>query len=505
MTVQAAELVTPYSTVAPYFGAPPTWLTEMDAQRILSYQIYEQIYWNVPETFVLQQRGSDADPIYVPTARTIIDTTNRYVAKDFGFMIDPQVGTPAGQVTLQNALTSLFRRERFWSQFAANKRFGLIRGDWLFHVIGNPAKPQGRRITIETIDPGAYFPVYHPDDPGKLIAVYIAEQYVDPSDNKVYIKRQTYWKGKDPLENDGSDTSIWNSVALFDPKSWEDITVNPKTVIKELAQLPPQITSIPVYHIRNFETPGDPFGSSELRGFERIAAAVNQAISDEELALALEGLGMYATDGGPPRDEQGNITDWILGPGNVVEHKGNFSRVTGVGSVAPVLDHVNFLIQQLKEASGTPDAATGKVDVAVAESGISLILQMGPMLSKTAEKDQVVTDVMRQMYFDIAQGFLPAYEATTTDAYAEPSYGNALPDDKAAQVAEVLQIVAAGLADAEWGRTEIARIRGYDFGNGMAERVVAEAAEKAAAMDPFAVRLAAEAEAAEGGQAGATA
>lgn len=494
MTVQASELMTPYSTVAPYFGAPPSWLTETDAQRIMAYQIYEQIYWNVPETFVLQQRGSDADPIYIPTGRTIIDTTNRYVGKDFGFMIDPDVGTPAGQVMLQGALTALFRRERFWSQFAANKRFGLMRGDWLFHVWANPLKPEGRRITIETVDPGAYFPVYHPDDPGKLIAVYIAEQFVDPVDNKTYIKRQTYFKGSDPLENDGSDTSIWNEVALYDPKSWEDITVNPKTVIKELTQLPPQITSIPVYHIRNFETPGDPFGSSELRGFERIIAAVNQAMSDEELALALEGLGMYATDGGPPRDEQGNITDWILGPGNVVEHSGKFSRVTGVGSVTPVLDHVRFLIESLGTASGTPDAATGKVDVAVAESGISLILQMGPMLSKVSEKEQVITDVMRQMYFDITTGFLPAYEGITSDAYAEPSYGNVLPDNVAAQVQEVLTIVAAGLADAEWGRTEIARIRGYDFGNGMSVRVASEMAERAAATDPFAARMAAESE-----------
>lgn len=500
MTVQAAELVTPYSTVAPYFGAPPSWLTEMDAQRILSYQIYEQIYWNIPDTFKLQQRGSDADPIYVPTGRTIVDTTNRYVGKDFGFMIDPDVGTPAGQLALKLALEQLFRRERFWSQFAANKRFGLIRGDWLWHVWANPAKPEGRRITIEPVDPAAYFPVYHPDDPAKLIAVYIAEQYVDPQDSKTYIKRQTYFKGSDPLENDGSDTSIWNEVALYDPKSWEDITVNPKTVIKELAQLPPEITSIPVYHIRNFETPGDPFGSSELRGLERIIAAVNQAISDEELALALEGLGLYATDGGPPRDETGNITDWVMGPGNVVEHaKGSrFDRVNGVGSVTPVMDHLGFLINSLKEASGTPDAATGKVDVAVAESGISLILQMGPMLSKVSEKEQIITDVMRQMYYDITTGFLPAYEGITSDAYAEPSYGNTLPDDKAAQVQEVLAIVAQGLADAEWGRTEIARIRGYDFGNGMAERVLSEAAERAAAIDPFAARMAAESETTEG-------
>lgn len=500
MTVQAAELVTPYSTVAPYFGAPPTWLTEMDAQRILSYQIYEQIYWNIPETFRLQQRGSDADPIYIPTGRTIVDTTNRYVGKDFGFMIDPNVGTPAGQDLLRSALTSLFRRERFWSQFAANKRFGLIRGDWMFHVIGNPLKPQGRRISIETIDPGAYFPVYHPDDPSKLIAVYIAEQYVDPADNKVYIKRQTYFKGSAPLENDGSDTSIWNEVALYDPKSWEDITVNPKTVISELTQLPAQITSIPVYHIRNFETPGDPFGSSELRGLERVMAAVNQAISDEELALALEGLGVYATDGGAPRDEQGNITDWVMGPGNVVEHaKGSkFARVTGVGSVAPVLDHVRYLIESLREASGTPDVATGKVDVAVAESGISLTLQMGPMISKVSEKEQVITDVMRQMYYDITTGFLPAYEATQSDAYAEPSYGNVLPDDQAAQVQEILAIVAAGLADADWGRTEIAKIRGYDFGNGMSQRVIDEMTERAGATDPFAARMAAESETTEG-------
>jgi len=479
-------------------------MTAYDAQRILSYQIYEQIYWNIPDTFKLMQRGSDAEPIYIPTGRTIIDTTNRYVGKDFGFMIDPNVGTPAGQLLLQNALTSLFRRERFWSSFAANKRFGLIRGDWLFHVIGTPAKPEGRRIDIETVDPAAYFPVFESDvqeggSPNKVVAVHLAEQIVQ--DEKTYIRRQTYTKGSDVTTNDGSDVSIWYSEGLYDPKLWEDITANAAIKVIEPTQLPAQITSIPIYHIKNFETPGDPFGSSELRGLERIIGAVNQAISDEELALALEGLGMYATDGGAPRDEQGNVTDWVLGPGNVVEHaKGSsFNRVTGVGSVSPVLDHVRFLIESLKEASGTPDAATGKVDVAVAESGISLILQMGPMLSKVSEKEQIITDVMRQMYFDIATGFLPAYEGVTSDGYAEPSYGSTLPDDKAAQVKEILEIVAAGLADAEWGRVEIARIRGYDFANNMQQRVVDEMSERAAAIDPFAARMAAESEAPETG------
>lgn len=495
MTVSAQETLTPYSTVAGLWGPLPTWMTEYDAQRIMSYQVYEQIYWNVPETFKLQQRGTDTDPIYIPTGRTIVDTTNRYVGKDFGFSLDPEVGSDQDRLLLGNALLSLFRRERFWSKFASNKRFGLIRGDWCWHILANPNKPEGSRITIETLDPGAYFPQYHPEDPDRLIAVHIVEQFMDGE--KAMIKRQTYTRGADPLENDGSDTSIWNSIALFDPKAWEDLRINPTTVIKEAEQLPPQITAIPVYHIKNFETPGDPFGSSELRGVERVIAAINQAISDEELALALEGIGMYATDGGPPKDEQGNITDWFLGPGNVVEHSqgSKFVRVNGVSSVAPILDHVNYLSSSVKEATGTPDVAIGKIDVTVAESGISLALQMGPMLSKVGEKEQIITDVHRQMYYDITTGWLPAYEGITSAARAEPSYGSTLPEDKAAQVKEIMELVAAGLADAEWGRTEIARIRGYDFGNGMAARVASEMQQKAAALDPFAARFAAEVDA----------
>lgn len=500
MTVQAVETLTPYSTAVPLMGALPTWMTPYDAERVMSYQIYEQIYWSVPETFRLDQRGSDSNPIYIPAGKTIVDTTNRFVGKDFGFSLDPEVGSDSDRTVLGNAFLNLFRREQFWSKFSANKRFGLIRGDWLFHLLANPAKPEGSRITIETVDPGAYFPQYHPDDPERLIAVHIVEQIMDGE--KVMIKRQTYTKGADPLENDGSDRTIYNSIGLFDPKAWEDVSLNPVTKIKEAEPLPAPIASIPIYHIKNFWTPGDPFGSSELRGLERVISAVNQAISDEELALALDGLGMYATDGGPPKDENGQITDWILGPGSVVEHtpKSKFERVSGVTNVAPVLDHARFLISQMRESSGTPDVAVGKVDVSVAESGIALTLQMGPMLAKVSEKEQIITDEMRHMYYDLATGWLPAYEGITSAARAEPSYGNTLPDDKAAQVKEVMELVAAGFADAEWGRAEVARIRGYDFGNAMAARVASERAQIAAAYDPFAARMAAEADVPEGGQ-----
>ena len=52
---------TPYSTARNLMGVLPTWMSEWDAQRITAYQIYEQIYWNVPDTFKLLQRADKTE------------------------------------------------------------------------------------------------------------------------------------------------------------------------------------------------------------------------------------------------------------------------------------------------------------------------------------------------------------------------------------------------------------------------------------------------------------
>lgn len=487
MTVEPVDTFTPYSTVSVY-GKPPTWMNEADAQRILAYQIYEQIYWNVPETFRLQMRGSDAAPIYIPTGRTIVDTTNRYLAPQPGFIIDPDVGSDSERENTRLQYSGLFRREKWWSKFVSNKRYGLIRGDWCWHILGNPLKPAGSRIKIEAVDPAAYFPVTHPDDPDKIIAVHIVEQFTD-EDDKVFIKRQTYQRGKDPFNNDGSDTTIYNSIALFDVEAWESLADRPVRQLKPITALPPAITAIPVYHIRNIETPGDPFGSSELRGLERIMAAVNQAVSDEELALALEGLGLYETDGGPPRDAQGRPTDWVLGPGRVVEHGtgSSFTRVKGIDSVDPVQNHLAFLINALKEASATSDATIGKVDVTVAESGISLALQMGPMLSKVSEREEVLTDSLTVMYHDMSMWF-KAYEGFDTVSVALPVWGSPIPVDKDAEFGRIMKIFEAGLADDNWAREQLANL-GYVFPSNAGVSALNAMTARARATDPFASRL----------------
>lgn len=483
--------ITPYAGVLDMFASVPEWAGEEDGRRIAAYKVYDDIYWSVPLTFKLVQRGTEAQPIYIPNGRTLVDTAHRYVGNNFSFIMDPDLGTPDDQNAFKSALIALFQRERFYSKFNMNRRSGLIKGDWCFHITANGLKPDGRRIRIDTLDPGAYFIITHPDDATNIIAAHIAEQ-VEVGDD-TFIKRQTYTKGADPLNNDGSDMSIWNSTGLFElDADWRDLTVSPQTVIRPPEQLPPEIQAIPIYHFKNIETPGEAFGFSELRGFERVMAAVNQAISDEELALALEGLGMYATTSGPPTDSNGQPSNWRLGPGRVVEIPTGteFNRVDGIGSVTPYMDHLSFLINSIKEASATPDVAIGKVDVAVAESGVSLALQMGPMLSKAEERETGIADTAGQMLYDL-KAFFAAYEGFSSEAYAVPVFGDKLPVDRSARITEILNIVTAGIASTEWGREELGKYN-YVFPESEGDTINKEAKARATSTDAWAVRAAAE-------------
>lgn len=483
--------LTPYSTASSLFGTKPSWIPgELDQQRILSYETYERIYWNVPDSFKLTWRGTEDKPIYIPTARTIVDTTNRYTAPGFGISIQPRMGTVAGdaQLAARIAFDDLFRRERFRSKFAGAKRYGLIRGDWIWHVTADPTKPNGRRISINDIDPASYFPITDDDDVDRVIGCHIIEQIRVGADT--LIKRLTYRKVPKP---DGTNT-VTVEEGLFKTDKWGGPDARPVKIIRPVTELPPAITSLPVYHVKNFHEPQNPFGSSEIRGFERLMGAINQSISDEELALALEGLGMYATDADAPIDENGDEMPWMLGPGLVVEHGAGkkFTRVNGVGSVGPYQDHMGLMWRWLKEASSTPDIAIGSVDVTIAQSGIALALQMGPMLAKAGEKNELIVDIHDQMFYDLLNGWYPAYEQTVfADTDARATIGDAVPIDRAAKLAELDNMLDRKVIDTEYYRAEATKL-GYVFPEDIGARVEEETQKLSAAADTFSTRTGAE-------------
>lgn len=489
----APGVFTPYSTVAPLFpAAKPSWIPDvLDQQRIMSYQIYEQIYENVPSTFKLVARGREDKPIYIPTAKTIVNTTHRYVAPKMGFMIAPKLGetvSPEEILVLTQFWQDFFKRERFYSQFNGNKRYGMVRGDWLWHITADPLKAEGSRLTIRPIDPGSYFPILHPDDVDRVVGCHIVEQVIPPGEKDVKIKRLTYRKSETP----GGPISV--EEAWFKVDDWGGPKSKPEKIIRPLSLIM-GITNLPVYHVKNTEEPQNPFGSSEIRGLERIIAAVNQAISDEDLALAIEGIGIYATDAPPPKDDTGAIVDWVLGPGRMLEHpvggpgsKGVY-RVSGVGSVGPYQEHIGYLERKLKETSGTPDIAIGQVDVSVAESGIALLLQMGPMLAKAEEKDQSIVDVHDQMFYDLATEWFPVFEQVNFEGtVVSTTLGDKIPVNRTAKLAELNDMLDRQVISTQYYREEATKL-GYVFPDDIESGIADDAARLAAAVDPFGARV----------------
>lgn len=418
-----------YWTIEPFLeGALPGWVPPADQVRIAAYGKYEEIYWASEEGFGELLRGDNDEPVLMPTARMLVNTVNRYTAPGFNWAVEPITGADGAVVTTdeqlavaQLAFDQLFAREQFVSKFNGNKLKGIRRGDWLFHIIADDTKQLGRRIKIMTVHPSAYFPVYESDvveggDPDKLLRVHLAEQVRINNQDKV--NRLTYER---VFDANGNQTGITVTHGIYSLEDWFTSTKAERTIIPTKA-LPPTIPAIPLYHFKNGD-PTERFGSSELRGSESVLLAINQTVSDEDLTLALEGLGVWATDGGPPVDAAGNTVDFVMGPGRVMTNAAGLKRLNGTASVSPYGEHYERLMGAAKEASGLSDVAIGKVDSATAESGIALLLQLGPILANTSIGDGHIAEVSTQMFHDLCF-WLAEYEElpliTQSDGGASP-------------------------------------------------------------------------------------
>lgn len=442
-----AKPFTPYSSLFNVVKAQTlAWVPPADSsavnhqERINSYLAYEQLYWNIHEDYKLITRGTEEGAaIYVPRPMTIVETHHRYTGPGMDYIIDPEIGTPNSRELAAQFMEGFFRRERVISKYTGAKRFGIMKGDWLFHLMADPNKPEGSRLRFMSVQPESYFPQYLDDDPERLWRVHLVERFTDPKDNKVYVRRLTYEKSlvTSPTGALTPAAPILWSLTVFPEAKWftKNYEGEEGVPVVKPTPLPPDITTIPVYHIPNFDEPGNRFGSSSLRGFERVLGGVNQAVSDEDLSLALMGLGVYATSTtAQPRDPAGNVVPWAVYPGKILQGVQDFRKVEGISSVQPNQDHLKFLLDEIGLASGASAAATGSVDVSVAESGVALAMHLAPMLAMAGEKELVIQDVLTQMFFDMKTWFKVYESADFLDVDIVPTFGDKLPVNKAAEV-----------------------------------------------------------------------
>jgi Phage portal protein, SPP1 Gp6-like len=473
-----------------------------DRIRLKSYMLYEDMYHNRPEHIRITLRGGsgtvpsvapsqahsaqyadddeDSIQIYIPSAKKCIEAVNRFLGVGWKIQPDPSVEQGGNVQQIELAIQNLFKRERMGSKFAQMKRYMLVKGDAMLHITADPNRPAGKRISILELRAEHYFPIE--DEQGNYIGCHIVDIINNPNNTirlnqytgKEVVRRQTYRK---ELDVNGYPTGrITSELGYFEMGKWDDRVLPPQEInmiqeVREVFYLPSEINQIPVYHWRNMPPPGSFFGTSELSGVESVINAINQSMSDEDLTLIMQGLGVYWTDASPPLDPSGNEVEWEISPRSVVQvaSGGQFGRVSGITTVQPFGDHINALDEAMQQALAVPDIAIGVVDVTTAESGIALQLKLGPLLAKNQEKELDILDVGDQFIYDLTQGWMPAYEGVDTSGVAFiNAFDDAMPKNKSKDLADLTTLwttagpgAPGGCLPVRWFFEQLNNIMGY--------------------------------------------
>jgi len=467
----------PYSSLAPFsrsggelvgFGS---WYPAEEAARVQAYEKYDEIYWNDDTQFSLRLLEGE-QPLYIPNARTIVDTTSYYLLKGLRIKLED----PERDKACNSALTNFLKRELFYSRFHTAKHAGVARGDFVLHLTADPSKLPAQRLSLNSVDPSQVIPIYDPDDAEKLIRVHVIDLYEDPEDPaRKKIRKLTY---EYKIVGGRKRVSRSEGIYILNEKWWGNHPELDKVTIPE-GLLPLGIDVIPVYWFKNIEWEGQLYGSSELRGFERLLQGVSQASTDQEAALGLEGLGVYATDGGRPVNELGAEVDWEIAPGKVMEVPTGsyFRRVEGLGSLKPSMDHINYLESKLREAGGLSDVALGRVDVQTAQSGIALAIKFIPTLAKIEQRDTAGIGRLEQLFFDW-KAWHKVYEGEDfTDVDIIAAIGEKLPEDRTATINELNNMLDRNVISIKYYRSKMQEL-GYVFPDDMDEEIQKEQQKK---------------------------
>jgi len=466
-----------WSTTKPYRSetlAAMTWMPEDDRDRIASYIKYDEMYWNDPRQFALRVL-EDENPVYIPNARTVVNTTAHFMLKGLEISCaDP---------TTDKVLNDFLKRELFYSRFNEAKISGVTRGDFIFHMTADPSKPSGRRISLTAVEPHNVFPIWDEDLPGKMVGCHLATPYTLPKDQdpeqKTRLRRLTY-----RIVEENGQRRISREEAIFVIEDSSLFGFTDGTKVKRVRTIIPyglldaRITAIPIYWFKNQNWSGDDYGSSELRGIERLTEVISQSSTDVTGSLSLEGLGVYATDGGRPvaQNQAGEYveTEWEVAPGKVMEVPSGayFRRVDGVGSITPAMDQIKYLESSINYALGLSDVALGRVEANVAASGIALAIRFLPTLARMESRDQSGLDKLTHLFYDW-KTWHEVFERQPLSGDIVPVIGDKLPMDRTARINELNNMRDRKIITGQYYRDEMEKL-GYEFPEDMEEQLQKE-------------------------------
>lgn len=465
----------------------PNWLPDDDAQRAATYDSLEGVYWSEDWSYTLRVIVTE-QPVYTPNPRIVVDTISHYLLKGLTIGVeDPEKNKQEAQ-----DLEDFLDREMFYPRFHTAKLGGCIHGDFVLHMTADPDKPAGKRISLCSVHPGKVVRKFDDDDGEHVTEAWICEPYQDP-DNKdePLIRRLHYWYVQGSVSTDSDEPDdipadapqmtqdgvlryVWSEELILrnNEKLWTDEEEVYQTLNPE-GQLPEEINHIPIFWFKNIAMDGQPFGSSDLRGLERMFRGVSQQHTDLNVAMALDGLGLYATDAPPPATASGTEGTWTIEPGQVQQvPNGNFfKRVEGIGSVQPMIDTIKYAEEKINQAAGLSEVALGAVAPAMASNPMALAVNFMPTLSKVEERDHFGLAKLKHVFWMWTM-FREAYESKVWPAKLKVTVqiGEKLPQDRTARINELNNMLDRDIISKAFYRQEMEKL-GYQFPDDIQDQI----------------------------------
>ena len=152
----------------------PNAFSSFDKARLRSYKLYEDLYFTNTEDYKVILRGQDAEgneqnrPVYIPNAQKIVEGKLGYLCK--GFKLTPN----KTNTQIDEFVSKLLAREAFELKLRSQSRWKLVRGDSIWWITADANKPEGKRISINELDPSTFYPIE--DDEDRLTGCYIVDE-----------------------------------------------------------------------------------------------------------------------------------------------------------------------------------------------------------------------------------------------------------------------------------------------------------------------------------------
>ena len=244
-----------------------------------------------------------------------------------------------------------------------------MRGDWLFQRLRGPGEGATREAHRHPRRRShRYFPT-HRDNTDPTPRGCGARRPRDQSGTRTRAAAPL-----PPRARRRRDRPIFRSLFYFDleeASGWTSRPPRPSQSDFETGgeeELDPRIRVILVHHPHN--PTAKPFGSSEVRGIERLFAVTHRGILTRSYRLPWTGWVCTRPKAGHPGTRTG--TSYRRGPGPAerveTDPEANFRRVAG-NAPSRRTSITELAADASREATGANDVAVGKVDVSVAESG----------------------------------------------------------------------------------------------------------------------------------------